>query len=46
MMLHSRSMSVIGSSYHELRDLDTDKIWRVVYWSDKDAILRLEVFEK
>jgi phage-related protein len=39
-------MPVIGPHCHELRVRDTDKIWRIVYRIDEDAILILDVFEK
>jgi len=43
---HSRPMPSIGVRCHELRIDDENKIWRVVYRIDKDAIVILEVFEK
>jgi phage-related protein len=43
---HSRPMPSIGARCHELRIVDDDKIWRIVYRIDKDAILILEVFQK
>ena len=43
---HSRSMQSIGARCHELRVAEGDKIWRIVYRIDKDAILILEVFQK
>ena len=39
-------MQSIGARCHELRIADGDKIWRIVYRIDKDAILILEVFQK
>jgi len=45
-MPHSRPMPSIGSRCHELRITDTNKIWRIVYRVDSDAIIILEVFEK
>jgi phage-related protein len=43
---HSRPMPSIGARCHELRIVDEDKIWRILYRIDKDAILILEVFQK
>lgn len=43
---HSRPMPSIGPRCHELRIVDADKIWRIVYRLDKDVILILEVFQK
>jgi phage-related protein len=43
---HSRPMPSIGSRRHELRIDDQNKTWRVVYRTDNDAIVILEVFEK
>ena len=45
-MPHSRPMPTIGARCHELRVTDEDKIWRVVYRTDPDAIVILEVFNK
>lgn len=45
-MPQSRPMPSIGKGCHELRIADENKIWRIVYRIDKDAILILEVFEK
>ncbi|CAN5590855.1 type II toxin-antitoxin system RelE/ParE family toxin [soil metagenome] len=45
-MPHSRPMPAIGTRCHELRIVDEDKIWRIVYRIDSDAILILEVFQK
>lgn len=45
-MPHSRPMPAIGSRCHELRIVDTDKTWRIIYRIDKDAIVILEVFSK
>lgn len=45
-MPHSRPMPVIGPRCHELRIRGRDRIWRIVYRIDEDAILILEVFEK
>jgi len=43
---HSRSMPSIGRRCHELRINDRDKTWRIVYRTDPDAIVIIEVFEK
>ena len=45
-MPHSRPMPSIGRSCHELRITDENRIWRIVYRIDADAIVLLEVFEK
>ncbi len=42
----SRPMPNIGAHCHELKIIDTDKTWRVVYRIDDDAIIILEVFSK
>ena len=36
----------IGGRCHELRILDEDKTWRIVYRIDLDAIVIVEVFAK
>ena len=43
---HSRSMPSIGRRCHELRIVDTNRSWRIIYRVDTDAIVILEVFEK
>ena len=45
-MPHSRPMSVIGTQCHELRVVDGDRTWRVVYHVAADAIVILDVFAK
>lgn len=45
-MPHSRPMPSIGRSCHELRITDEDKIWRIIYRIDADAIVIVEVFGK
>ena len=45
-MPQSRPMPTIGSRCHELRIVDADAIWRIVYRIDADAVLILEVFSK
>lgn len=42
----SRPMPSIGSRCHELRIIDMDVTWRIIYRIDKDAIIILEVFAK
>ena len=39
-------MSDIGPRCHELRVNDANKTWRVIYRTDADAVLVVEVFEK
>lgn len=43
---HSRPMPIVGARCHELRVLDQEKSWRIVYRIDDDAIVILEVFRK
>lgn len=43
---HSRPMPSIGKRCYELRINDENKIWRIIYRIDEDAIVILEVFEK
>lgn len=45
-MPHSRPMPVIGPRCHELRINDEGAIWRIIYRTDADAVLILEVFQK
>lgn len=45
-MPQSRPMPTIGRRCHELRINDVNKTWRIVYRTDVDAIVILEVFEK
>lgn len=45
-MPQSRPMPTIGSHCHELRIVDADSTWRIVYRIDADAVLILEVFSK
>ena len=42
----SRPMPNIGRRCHELRVNDENSSWRIVYRTDADAIVILEVFEK
>jgi phage-related protein len=39
-------MPSIGVHCHELRIRDDDKIWRIIYRIDHDAIVIAEVFQK
>ncbi len=43
---HSRPMSRIGGRCHELRVVDERASWRIVYRTDPDAIVIVDVFEK
>ncbi|HWQ34340.1 MAG TPA: type II toxin-antitoxin system RelE/ParE family toxin [Blastocatellia bacterium] len=43
---HSRPMPGIGRRCHELRIVDEDGTWRIIYRIDSDAIVILEVFNK
>lgn len=45
-MPQSRPMPSIGSRCHELRIPDGDTFWRIIYRTDPDAIVILEVFKK
>jgi phage-related protein len=45
-MPHSRPMPVIGARCHELRIVDDDQTWRIVYRLDPDAVVICEVFSK
>ncbi len=45
-MPHSRPMPSIGRRCHELRIVDSDKTWRIVYFTDEDAVVILDVFAK
>jgi phage-related protein len=42
----SRPMPSIGKRCHELRIVDVDSTWRVIYRIDDDAIVIAAVFEK
>jgi phage-related protein len=42
----SRPMPGIGSRCHELRVVDEGKTWRIIYRTDRDAIVIVEVFTK
>ena len=43
---HSRPMVAIGARCHELRVVDRDGTWRIVYRTDPDAIVIVDVFSK
>ena len=45
-MPHSRPMPSLGARCHELRIIDTDGSWRLIYRVDVDAIVIAEVFPK
>jgi phage-related protein len=45
-MPHSRPMPSIGPRCHEIRVRDENRIWRVVYRLDPDAIVIAGVFSK
>lgn len=45
-MPFSRPMPSIGKRCHELRVVDVDATWRIIYRIDKDAIVIAEVFAK
>mgnify|MGYP001588075845 CR=1 FL=1 len=45
-MPQSRPMPDIGAHCHELRIRDRDKIWRIIYRIDDDAIVIAEVDHK
>lgn len=43
---HSRPMPGIGLRCHELRIVDRNKTWRIIYRVDGDAIVIADVFQK
>ncbi len=45
-MPHSRPMPNIGANCHELRIIDKNLTWRIIYRIELDSIVILEVFEK
>lgn len=45
-MPESRPMPTIGARCHELRIRDKTHTWRILYRTDPDAIVILEVFDK
>jgi len=45
-MPHSRPMPIIGARCHELRVVDAELTWRIIYRIDDDAIVIADVFMK
>lgn len=45
-MPHSRPMPAIGPRCHELRVVDAQRTWRIVYRIDRDAVVLVDVFAK
>jgi phage-related protein len=45
-MPHSRPMPSIGERCHELRIVDVDATWRIIYRVDPDAIVIADVYSK
>ena len=45
-MPQSRPMPAIGRRCHELRINDEKVTWRIIYRTDQDAVVILEVFDK
>jgi phage-related protein len=45
-MPHSRPMPAVGERCHELRIVDIDATWRIIYRVDPDAIVIVDVFSK
>ena len=45
-MPHSRPMPTIGRRCHELRIVDANATWRIVYRLDADAVMIADVFQK
>jgi phage-related protein len=43
---HSRPMPNVGPRCHELRIKDGDATWRILYRTDSDAVVIVEVFKK
>jgi phage-related protein len=43
---HSRPMPGIGPACHELRVVDQDQNWRIIYHLAPDAVVILDVFSK
>lgn len=43
---HSRSMPSVGRRCHELRITDKEATWRIIYRTDRDAVVIVEVFAK
>ncbi len=45
-MPYSKPMPAIGERCHELRIVDVDATWRIIYRVDPDAIVIADVFRK
>ena len=45
-MPQSRPMPSVGKRCHELRIVDENATWRIIYRIDEDAIVIAEVFKK
>jgi phage-related protein len=45
-MPESRPMLTVGARCHELRIKDKNHTWRIIYRTDHDAIVIVEVFDK
>lgn len=45
-MPQSRSMTSIGKNCHELRVVDGNKTWRLIYKINSDSIILLDIFQK
>jgi phage-related protein len=43
---HSRPLVAVGKQCHELRIVDQESAWRIIYRLDPDAVVILEVFNK
>lgn len=43
---HCRPMPAIGPGCHELRIIDRQVTWRIVYYLDRNAVVILDVFAK
>ena len=43
---HSRPMPSVAGGCHELRIVDQDVAWRIMYFIDTDAVVILDVFKK
>ena len=46
LMPHSHPMPAIGRRCHELRVIDEDLTWRIIYRIDSDAVVIADVFQK
>ena len=45
-LAHSRPMPTIGRGCHELRVVDQNTTWRLIYHVEPDAVVILDVFSK